>query len=139
MSTRSWIGIKQKDQSLNLVYCHYDGYIEHNGLLLQNYYQTIDKIKQLIKNGSIRILKETVESTDYFIDENDIIQYKSIDDLKQDMITNKNFIVIEYFYYFDEEVNTWFVGEIDYDSDFNAKQAIFKPLKDVINTLNLSE
>ena len=49
MSTRSWIGIKQKNQSLNLVYCHYDGYIEHNGLLLQNHYQTVDKIKQLIK------------------------------------------------------------------------------------------
>lgn len=139
MSTRSWIGIKQKDQSLNLVYCHYDGYVEHNGLILQNHYQSADKIKQLIKNGSIRSLNKTVESTDYFIDENDIIQYKSIDDLKQDMITNKNFIVIEYFYYFDEDVNTWFVGEIDYDSDFNAKQAIFKPLKDVINTLNLNE
>lgn len=138
MSTRSWIGIKQKDQSLNLVYCHYDGYIEHNGLLLQNYYQTIDKIKQLIKNGSIRILNETVESTEYF-DEQNFIQYKSIDDLKQDMMTNKHLIVIEYFYYFDEEVNTWFVGEIDYDSDFNAKQAIFKPLKDVIEELNLNE
>ena len=138
MSTRSWIGIKQKDQSLNLVYCHYDGYIEHNGLLLQNYYQTIDKIKQLIKNGSIRILNETVESTEYF-DEQNFIQYKSIDDLKQDMMTNKHLIVIEYFYYFDEEVNTWFVGEIDYDSDFNPKQAIFKPLKDVIDELNLNE
>lgn len=139
MSTRSWIGIKQKDQSLNLVYCHYDGYIEHNGLILENHYQSADKIKRLIKNGSIRSLNKTVESTDYFIDENDIIQYKSIDDLKQDMMTNKNFIVIEYFYYFDEEVNTWFVGEIDYDSDFNAKQAIFKPLKDIINDLNLNE
>ena len=138
MSTRSWIGIKQKDQSLNLVYCHYDGYIEHNGLLLQNHYQTIDKIKQLIKNGSIRILNETVESTEYF-DEQNFIQYKSIDDLKQDMMTNKHLIVIEYFYYFDEEVNTWFVGEIDYDSDFNPKQAIFKPLKDVIDELNLNE
>lgn len=139
MSTRSWIGIKQKDQSLNLVYCHYDGYIEHNGLILQNHYQSADKIKQLIKNGSIRILKETVESTDYFIDENDIIQYKSIDDLKQDLITDKDFIVIDYFYYFDEDVNTWFVGEIYYNSRQIPKQAIFKPLKDVINKLNLSE
>lgn len=138
MSTRSWIGIKQKDQSLNLVYCHYDGYIEHNGVILQDHYQTIDKIKQLIKNGSIRILNETVESTEYF-DEQNFIQYKSIDDLKQDMMTNKHLIVIEYFYYFDEEVNTWFVGEIDYDSDFNAKQAIFKPLKNVIEELNLNE
>lgn len=138
MSTRSWIGIKQKDQSLNLVYCHYDGYIEHNGLLLQNHYQTIDKIKQLIKNGSIRILNETVESTEYF-DEQNFIQYKSIDDLKQDMMTNKHLIVIEYFYYFDVEVNTWFVGEIKYDDDFNSKQAVFQPLKDIISILDLNE
>lgn len=138
MSTRSWIGIKQKDQSLNLVYCHYDGYIEHNGLLLQNHYQTVDKIKQLIKNGSIRILNETVESTEYF-DEQNFIQYKSIDDLKQDMMTNEHLIVIEYFYYFDEEVNTWFVGKIKYDDDFNPKQAVFQPLKDIISILDLNE
>lgn len=138
MSTRSWIGIKQKNQSLNLVYCHYDGYIEHNGLLLQNHYQTVDKIKQLIKNGSIRILNETVESTEYF-DEQNFIQYKSIDDLKQDMMTNEHLIVIEYFYYFDEEVNTWFVGKIKYDDDFNPKQAVFQPLKDIISILDLNE
>lgn len=38
MSTRSHIGVEHRDHSVNFVYCHYDGYLEWNGVLLALFY-----------------------------------------------------------------------------------------------------
>ena len=38
MSTRSRIAIKQNDGTYKSIYCHSDGYLEHNGYILYNYY-----------------------------------------------------------------------------------------------------
>lgn len=43
MSTRSTIGIRHEDGSVTKIYCHWDGYIEWNGAILQKYYNTADK------------------------------------------------------------------------------------------------
>ena len=53
MGTRSKIGILRKDGSVDHVYCHWDGYPEHNGSLLFNEYSNINKMNQLIKNGDM--------------------------------------------------------------------------------------
>ena len=34
MSTRSSIGIKRKDGTIECIYCHSDGYLEYNGKLI---------------------------------------------------------------------------------------------------------
>ena len=51
MSTRSKIGILRKDGTVDHIYCHWDGYPEHNGCILYNDYNNINKINSLIKNG----------------------------------------------------------------------------------------
>ena len=38
MATRSMIGYISKNNRVKLAYCHCDGYLEHNGIMLQNYY-----------------------------------------------------------------------------------------------------
>lgn len=38
MSTRSHIGVEHFDHSVNYVYCHFDGYLELNGVLLALFY-----------------------------------------------------------------------------------------------------
>lgn len=61
MSTNSRIGIIRSDGSVDSIYCHWDGYYEHNGLILFNEYQDLNKINSLIKLGAISYLGENVE------------------------------------------------------------------------------
>ncbi len=56
MSTRSVIGILNEDKTVNSVYSHYDGYPEHNGYFLKKYFDTTEKVQNLISNGDISSL-----------------------------------------------------------------------------------
>lgn len=56
MGTRSNIGIQHSDGSYDVIYCHWDGYPSHNGRILYEHYQELEKIKQLIALGDISIL-----------------------------------------------------------------------------------
>ena len=54
MSTRSAIAIMHGERAKS-VYCHWDGYLEHNGFILQNFYDTT-KTNKLISMGDISSL-----------------------------------------------------------------------------------
>ena len=56
MSTRSVIGILQDDKTVNSVYCHFDGYPEHTGYFLKKFFDTTEKVNNLISNGDISSL-----------------------------------------------------------------------------------
>ena len=53
MGTRSRIGIQLKDDSILSVYCHYDGYPSFNGRVLREFYNTKEKVSQLINGGDM--------------------------------------------------------------------------------------
>lgn len=55
MGTRSAIGIKHGDV-VKAVYCHWDGYLEHNGLILAKYYTDSIKVNKLISMGDLSSL-----------------------------------------------------------------------------------
>lgn len=59
MATRSAIGIKHGDV-IKAVYCHWDGYIEHNGTILQECYSNSVDVNRLIATGDISTLGATV-------------------------------------------------------------------------------
>ena len=61
MSTRSHIGIWNEDGSLDVIYCHWDGYPSYNGALLLHHYQDPEKIRELIALGDISSLAESVK------------------------------------------------------------------------------
>lgn len=61
MSTNSRIGIIRFDGSVDSIYCHWDGNYEHNGMILFNKYQDLNKINKLIELGSISFLDADVE------------------------------------------------------------------------------
>jgi hypothetical protein len=65
MGTRSFITIKHKDNTYSGVYCHWDGYVEHNGKILKEDYQARSKVVDLIDGGDMSCLKTktTWEST----------------------------------------------------------------------------
>ena len=56
MSTRSAISILKKDQTVQCIYCHFDGYLSHVGYTLFEHYSKVSKIKKLIKLGNISSL-----------------------------------------------------------------------------------
>jgi len=57
MGTRSRIGIEMTDHSVVSVYCHWDGYPEHNGKILVEHYQNRDDVEELINGGSMSSLR----------------------------------------------------------------------------------
>ena len=61
MSTRSHIGIWNEDGSLDVIYCHWDGYPSYNGAVLLHHYQDPEKIRELIALGDICSLAESVK------------------------------------------------------------------------------
>ena len=56
MSTNSTINIKHKDGSYEGIYCHWDGYPTWNGQLLYTFYNTPEKVNELISMGSLSSL-----------------------------------------------------------------------------------
>ena len=58
MATRSNIGILNSNNSVTSIYCHWDGYPEHNGRILSEHYNTDEKICELLALGNLSILGE---------------------------------------------------------------------------------
>ena len=63
MGTRSTIAIEFADNSVSQVYCHWDGYLENNGMILRTEYTDPFKVRALIDLGDFSSLRETVEET----------------------------------------------------------------------------
>ena len=54
MSTRSTIAIENADGTVKKVYCHFDGYIKHNGQILAEHYSNYADWKALCLGKDIR-------------------------------------------------------------------------------------
>lgn len=66
MATRSHIGKRNLDGSVDYIYCHWDGYPSHNGAILKEHYTTIDKVNELLELGGLSVLgKEIGEKQDF--------------------------------------------------------------------------
>jgi hypothetical protein len=60
MATRSTIALEYADGTVGQVYCHWDGYLEHNGVLLSKHYSNPFILRDLIDLGDISSLRPTV-------------------------------------------------------------------------------
>lgn len=56
MGTRSTIAIQTPEGKFRAIYCHWDGYLEHNGAILYQFYQDVDKVNRLIDLGDLSSL-----------------------------------------------------------------------------------
>jgi len=68
MATRSYIGIRNLDASVDYIYCHFDGYPSHNGAILTQHYNTYDKVKKLLELGDLSILNPEIGEKQDFDD-----------------------------------------------------------------------
>ena len=61
MGTRSMIAIQNPySKDVRAVYCHWDGYLEHNGSLLQKHYSNSAKVNNLIALGDLSSLRPEI-------------------------------------------------------------------------------
>ena len=61
MGTRSMIAIQNPyNKTVRAVYCHRDGYLEHNGAILQKHYSNSPKVNNLIALGDISSLRPEI-------------------------------------------------------------------------------
>lgn len=67
MGTRSSIGIQHHSGWVTAVYCHWDGYPEHVGLILYQHYDS-HKAKQLMELGNISTLAPEIGTKHHFDD-----------------------------------------------------------------------
>lgn len=66
MATRSTIAIEHEDGTVEQVYCHFDGYLSHNGKILHEHYTDRSKVEQLVALGDMSILgNEIGEKQDF--------------------------------------------------------------------------
>ena len=68
MSTRSLIGMLLPSNHVQYIYCHWDGYLSHNGKLLLNHYNDLIKVSDLIDLSDIKSLEKDIEDIETFED-----------------------------------------------------------------------
>lgn len=56
MATRSYIAKRLPNGDIRAIYCHWDGYPEHNGRILVQNYTDEDKIDALLALGALSVL-----------------------------------------------------------------------------------
>ena len=102
MSTRSTIWIKRED-GLEGVYCHFDGYLSNNGEILYKQYSDVKTLETLIANGEMSSLGDTVDNTEFYDEGNSNYKVKTIKDTEK-YAEEYNYIFIDggWFYYEDD-------------------------------------
>lgn len=70
MATRSLIGKQNTDGTITNIYSHWDGYPEHNGVILQEHYNSPVKVDELLALGNLSVLGEEVGESQDFNDRN---------------------------------------------------------------------
>ena len=66
MATRSTIALEYADGTVDQIYCHWDGYIEHNGQILERDYKDPFKVQKLMDLGDLSALgSEIGEKQDF--------------------------------------------------------------------------
>jgi len=56
MATRSTIALEFADDTVGQIYCHWDGYLSHNGKILLENYSDPSKLRLLIDLGDLSVL-----------------------------------------------------------------------------------
>ena len=106
MATRSNIAIINEDGTLDMVYCHWDGYPSHNGAILLKHYTDPDKVRQLVDGGGISVLAASLESTVFYIrDRGESAEMNGPG--RFSCLTNAQSDMQEYLYVFNPKTLSW--------------------------------
>ncbi len=145
MSTSCLIAKQVNEQDFLIIYCHSDGYLTHNGALLVDFYDTEEKVDELLKLGDLSQLKEKMYPNPLYPhtfeerQEGVCVAYgrdRGDEDADAKMISIDEFIgpenMIQYMYVFDLdqrwkyfEIHESFQGFKDVKEDLQKEYAIY--------------
>ena len=121
MTTRSYIAIQDTNGTCRSSYCHWDGYPEHNGLILCESYKTRADVEKLINLGSLSKLDDTPETCfAYHRDRGDEYDPPAVHKNRQELIEYFKGSWAEYIYLY--VLGTWLCY------DCHADEPKFVPL-----------
>lgn len=66
MATRSTIAMELADGKVKKVYCHWDGYLSNNGVILRDNYADATALERLLDFGDISSLSDDTDSTVFY-------------------------------------------------------------------------
>ena len=148
MATRSTIAKLGKDGIIKAVYCHSDGYLEHNGKVLNEYYKDESKVDELLAHGDVSIIDENIgvkiDFNDYktryankqckFYMRDRGEKYKHAEQLKDEteLIEFSNNCDVDFIYMF--AYGYWYVYDIHNGEAYNELNK-FKELEDELYVL----
>ena len=127
MSTRSNIGYINDEGKIRAAYCHYDGYVAHNGRILLEHYTDVAKVKELVELGDMSFLAPKVNPTpgsghDFDNNEDGVTVFYGRDRGENDVApvtydtvskwVNRKDSWEEYYYLFMPELGTWMVYSV---------------------------
>lgn len=92
MSTRSHIGIINKGGSIEVVYCHHDGYLEFTGKRLVDNHNSAPMARELLKLGNMSFVGSPMRDDDV----NDSMMFDNLTDYQKSIA--EHFTDIEFFY-----------------------------------------
>ena len=139
MGTRSNIAYERPNGQVVVTYCHYDGYPDYNGAILNENYDTPKQAEELANQGYLSSLKPTLkDSLEGRANQHATMIYHSLHSYLNDIQWD-----IEWIYIFRR--GQWYVCEgmeVDdnykiLDKDFIEND--FKPLVDTLTQLRLQE
>ena len=61
MATRSTIAVEHADGTVSQIYSHWDGYVDHNGRILYESYNTLARAEALVALGDLSLLDHSIE------------------------------------------------------------------------------
>jgi hypothetical protein len=116
MATRSLIAMVKEDKSIQVIYCHWDGYPEYVGLQLQLNYRDKETIQKLMDLGDRSTLTgaPTADKT-YAVLQNKEIQPWIVTSMDEFMSMDKS--GADYVYLWD---GAWQIYQADFDNNLKS-------------------
>jgi hypothetical protein len=105
MSTHSYFVVECNDNSFRSVYCHWDGYLSHNGRLLLAHYTTQEQAESLVALGDMSSLGETLQDCNPYNDSDSAMGINSC--LAGALLICRREIV----YYWNKSEQAWFYSK----------------------------
>ena len=150
MATRSSIGILNEDGTVTGIYCHWDGYVSHNGNILYQFYRDEAKVRELIGNGDLSILGRDIGEKRPFDNPHKYMsaEYEAFRDLYEGQclyygrdrgekgVEAKTYTnVADFIDNRGEEYNYLFVSGTWFVNEHGARDSVGLPVLDMVETL----
>lgn len=138
MATRSTIAIEYLDGTVRQVYCHWDGYLENNGKILEKYFSNPNKLNQIMDLGDLSVLGSNIGTKHNFdLEMHDMCKFYGRDrgenniEAKrfanfEDYKDNARFEEFNYILRFVNGNSIWFVSHYDSGNKFESLTNAFE-------------